>query len=78
MAKKERSTHLTQSDWQSLGFTIDRDGKLYGVPAVVEETPVSDDCGCCGSGGGPCICQHGADCPSCPDPECPCCAQRVV
>jgi len=76
MAKKERSTHLTQSDWQALGFTIARDGKLYGVPTAAEVPAVSDDCACCGCGDDqPCLCDHGADCPSCPDSDCPCCQQ---
>jgi len=77
MAKKERSTHLTQSDWQALGFTIARDGKLYGVPTA-EAHAVSDDCACCGCGDNqPCLCNHGADCVSCPDSECACCAAKA-
>jgi len=67
---------ITRTQWLELGFTVGKGGTLYGVPAV-EEIPVSDECACCGGGGGqPCLCNHGAECQSCPDSECPCCAAK--
>ncbi len=68
---------MTNANWRELGFTVGRDGKLYGGPAV-EAPTISEDqlCGSCGCGDDqPCICNHGAECESCPDPDCPCCQQ---